>query len=126
MLINGWSGSGGDAFPTYFKQAGIGPLIGTRTWGGLIGISGAPALVDGGNVTRADLPHVRPEGHLVRAKGTASSPTSRSIDDPSQLAEGDRPAARARDQGSAGPDRKGADGAGASRAGSPHTKKERW
>ena len=42
MLINGWSGSGGDAFPTYFREAGLGPLIGTRTWGGLIGISGAP------------------------------------------------------------------------------------
>lgn len=33
MLINGWSGSGGDAFPFYFRQAGLGPLIGTRTWG---------------------------------------------------------------------------------------------
>jgi tricorn protease len=51
MLINEWSGSGGDAFPFYFKQAGLGPLIGTRTWGGLIGISGAPGLVDGGSVT---------------------------------------------------------------------------
>jgi len=51
MLINGWSGSGGDAFPFYFKAAGLGPLIGTRTWGGLIGISGAPPLVDGGAVT---------------------------------------------------------------------------
>ena len=51
MLINGWSGSGGDAFPFYFREAGLGPLIGTRTWGGLIGISGAPDLVDGGGVT---------------------------------------------------------------------------
>jgi tricorn protease len=51
MLINGWSGSGGDAFPDYFRKAGLGPLIGTRTWGGLIGISGAPQLVDGGGVT---------------------------------------------------------------------------
>ena len=51
MLINGWSGSGGDAFPFYFREARLGPLIGTRTWGGLIGISGAPALVDGGAVT---------------------------------------------------------------------------
>ncbi|MCK7526346.1 MAG: S41 family peptidase [Ignavibacteriales bacterium] len=40
MLINGWSGSGGDAFPDFFRKAGIGPLIGTRTWGGLIGITG--------------------------------------------------------------------------------------
>ena len=51
MLINGWSGSGGDAFPFYFREAKLGPLIGTRTWGGLIGISGAPGLVDGGSVT---------------------------------------------------------------------------
>ena len=48
MLINGWSGSGGDAFPFYFREAKMGPLIGTRTWGGLIGISGNPNLMDGG------------------------------------------------------------------------------
>ncbi len=51
MLINGWSGSGGDAFPDYFRKRKIGPLIGSRTWGGLIGISGAPPLIDGGSVT---------------------------------------------------------------------------
>jgi tricorn protease len=51
MLINGWSGSGGDAFPDYFRKAGLGPLIGGRTWGGLIGISGAPPLMDGGGIT---------------------------------------------------------------------------
>ena len=50
MLINGFSGSGGDAFPYYFKVRGIGPLIGTRTWGGLIGLSGAPQLIDNGRV----------------------------------------------------------------------------
>ncbi|HVZ95706.1 MAG TPA: PDZ domain-containing protein [Chitinophagaceae bacterium] len=51
MLINGWSGSGGDAFPDYFRKAGLGPLIGNRTWGGLIGISGVPELIDGGGIT---------------------------------------------------------------------------
>jgi len=51
MLINGPSGSGGDAFPWYFRQRGLGPLIGTRTWGGLVGISGAPGLIDGASVT---------------------------------------------------------------------------
>jgi len=51
MLINGWSGSGGDAFPYYFRKAGLGPLIGTRTWGGLIGISGNPRPIDGGFVS---------------------------------------------------------------------------
>ncbi len=67
MLINGWSGSGGDAFPTYFREAGLGPLIGTRTWGGLIGISGAPDLADGGTgVMVPTIPDVRSEGPVVR------------------------------------------------------------
>lgn len=48
MLINGWSGSGGDAFPYYFKEEKVGPLIGKRTWGGLIGYGDNPQLVDGG------------------------------------------------------------------------------
>ncbi|MEW6143478.1 MAG: PDZ domain-containing protein [Thermodesulfobacteriota bacterium] len=51
MMINGWSGSGGDAFPYYFRKAGLGPLVGTRTLGGLIGISGNPGLIDGGYIT---------------------------------------------------------------------------
>jgi tricorn protease len=51
MLINQNSGSGGDAMPWYFKKAGIGKLIGTRTWGGLVGIGGYPQLLDGGSVT---------------------------------------------------------------------------
>jgi tricorn protease len=50
MLINQNSGSGGDAMPWYFRKAGIGKLIGTRTWGGLVGIGGYPVLIDGGRV----------------------------------------------------------------------------
>lgn len=51
MLINEWAGSGGDAMPWYFRRAGTGPLIGKRTWGGLVGRAGAPQLMDGGIVT---------------------------------------------------------------------------
>jgi tricorn protease len=51
MLINEYAGSGGDALPWMFKRLGTGPLIGTRTWGGLIGIGGYPRLMDGGVVT---------------------------------------------------------------------------
>lgn len=47
MLINGLSASGGDMFPALFRQAGLGKLIGTRTWGGLVGISGNAQLIDG-------------------------------------------------------------------------------
>jgi tricorn protease len=51
MLINEFAGSGGDAMPYYFKAAGVGPLIGKTTWGGLVGRAGAPRLMDGGFVT---------------------------------------------------------------------------
>jgi tricorn protease len=51
MIINEMSGSGGDALPWYFRKAGIGRLIGKRTWGGLVGIGGYPELIDGGYVT---------------------------------------------------------------------------
>jgi tricorn protease len=51
MLINQYAGSGGDALPWMFKQLNIGPLVGTRTWGGLIGIGGYPQLMDGGGIT---------------------------------------------------------------------------
>ncbi|HTZ49011.1 MAG TPA: PDZ domain-containing protein [Verrucomicrobiae bacterium] len=51
MVINEMSGSGGDALPWMFKQDGVGPLVGTRTWGGLVGIYNYPRLIDGGYVT---------------------------------------------------------------------------
>ena len=51
MLINQSAGSGGDLMPWYFRKAGLGPLIGVRTWGGLVGIGGYPVLLDGGQIT---------------------------------------------------------------------------
>ncbi len=51
MLIDQDAGSGGDFLPYSFRHMGIGKLIGTRTWGGLIGISYNPGLVDGGFLT---------------------------------------------------------------------------
>ena len=55
MIINENAGSGGDAMPWYFRKAGLGPLIGKRTWGGLVGIFGFPGLIDGGSVTAPNL-----------------------------------------------------------------------
>ena len=66
MLINGWSGSGGDAFPHYFKEKNLGPLIGARTWGGLIGISGYPNLIDGGGITAPSFRLYNPDGSWFR------------------------------------------------------------
>ena len=47
MLINHFSSSGGDNFPYWFRKAKVGILIGTRTWGGLVGYGWSPGLVDG-------------------------------------------------------------------------------
>jgi tricorn protease len=90
MLINGWSGSGGDAFPFYFRQAGLGPLVGTRTWGGLIGISGAPSLVDGGGVTVPTFRMYDPKGEWF-AEGHGVDPDIPVEEDPAQLAKGTDP-----------------------------------
>jgi tricorn protease len=76
MLINGSSGSGGDAFPYYFRQSGLGKLIGMRTWGGLVGLSGNPGFIDGSSITAPRFAFYENDGTWgVRA--TASRPTSR-------------------------------------------------
>jgi tricorn protease len=55
MIINESAGSGGDALPYYFKQRKVGPLVGTRTWGGLVGTLGIPSTIDGGGITAPSL-----------------------------------------------------------------------
>ena len=54
MIINELAGSGGDALPWYFRKMKIGPLVGKRTWGGLVASFPAPQLMDGGFVTAPD------------------------------------------------------------------------
>ncbi|MDH5706861.1 MAG: S41 family peptidase, partial [Candidatus Aminicenantes bacterium] len=87
MLINGWSGSGGDAFPDYFRKAGLGPLIGTRTWGGLIGMSGIPSLIDGGIVTVPTFRMYDPDGKWFK-EGHGVDPDIEVKEDPALLAKG--------------------------------------
>jgi tricorn protease len=87
MLINGWSGSGGDAFPDYFRKAKLGPLVRMRTWGGLIGLSGAPGLIDGGGVTVPTFRMYDPDGAWFK-EGHGVDPDIEVIDDPAQLAKG--------------------------------------
>jgi tricorn protease len=62
MIVNEYAGSGGDALPWYFRRAGIGPLIGKRTWGGLVGIGDYPKLIDGGTVTAPHFAFWNPDG----------------------------------------------------------------
>ncbi len=90
MLINGWSGSGGDAFPDYFRKRKLGPLIGMRTWGGLIGYTGVPNLIDGGRVTVPTFRMYNPDGKWFR-EGYGVAPDIKVMDDPTLMAEGKRP-----------------------------------
>jgi tricorn protease len=90
MLINGWSGSGGDCFPFYFQKAGLGPLIGTRTWGGLIGITGTPPLVDEGSVTVPTFGIYNTKGDWI-IEGHGVDPDIAVVDDPSLMAKGGDP-----------------------------------
>jgi tricorn protease len=72
MIINEYAGSGGDAMPWYFRKAGIGPLVGMRTWGGLVGIYTYPTLIDGGAVTAPRVAFYNLEGDWdVENKGVA-------------------------------------------------------
>ncbi len=87
MLINGFSGSGGDAFPDYFRKRGIGPLIGTRTWGGLIGISGAPSLIDNGRITIPTFRMYDPNGIWFK-EGHGVDPDIEVVEDFQKLANG--------------------------------------
>jgi len=62
MITNEFAGSGGDAMPWYFRQAQLGPLVGKRTWGGLVGIGNIPVLMDGGRVTSPSFGFFNPQG----------------------------------------------------------------
>jgi tricorn protease len=90
MLINGLSGSGGDAFPTYFKMAGLGKLIGTRTWGGLVGLSGNPGLIDGAAVTVPTFAYFKKDG-TWGVEGHGADPDIEVIDDPALMTDGRDP-----------------------------------
>jgi len=87
MLTNGYSSSGGDAFPYYFRKVGLGKLIGTRTWGGLVGMSGNAGLVDGGYIS---VPRfgIYDENEKWIIEGTGVSPDIEVVDRPEQLAKG--------------------------------------
>ncbi len=87
MLINGWSGSGGDAFPDFFRKVKLGPLIGSRTWGGLIGYSGLPSLIDGGSVTAPSFRMYNPDGTWFK-EGHGVDPDVLVPEDHQKLADG--------------------------------------
>jgi len=87
MLINGLAGSGGDMFPALFRAAGLGKLIGMRTWGGLVGITGNPSLIDGGGVTAPAFAFYEKNG-TWGIEGHGVDPDIEVVDDPAELARG--------------------------------------
>jgi tricorn protease len=72
MIIDEGAGSGGDMLPYMFRKFALGPLVGKRTWGGLVGISGYPVLMDGGTVTAPSFAIWDPQaGFIVENEGVA-------------------------------------------------------
>ncbi|HOB84212.1 MAG TPA: PDZ domain-containing protein [Bacteroidales bacterium] len=71
MLVNEYAGSGGDMLPWMFRKFKVGTLVGTRTWGGLVGTLGFPELMDGGGVTAPNLAIWTEDGFIVENVGIA-------------------------------------------------------
>lgn len=88
MLIDQDAGSGGDFMPYAFKRVGLGPLIGKRTWGGLIGISANPPLTDGGFLTVPFFRFYTPDGEW-RIENEGVSPDIDVELDPAAVNRGD-------------------------------------
>jgi tricorn protease len=89
MIIDESAGSGGDLLPWMFRKFGLGPLVGKRTWGGLVGILGFPVLMDGGGVTAPDLAFFTEHGWEVENVGVA--PDIEVEQDPAAVALGKDP-----------------------------------
>ncbi len=91
MLINQYSSSGGDAFPYFFRQKNLGTIIGTRTWGGLVGISGNARLADGGYIAVPRFGIYNQEGEWI-IEGIGIYPDIEVVDAPHLVARGQDPA----------------------------------
>ncbi len=90
MLINGLAGSGGDMFPWLFKQNNLGKLIGTRTWGGLVGITANPPLMDGGSISVPSFGFYEKDG-TWGIEGHGTEPDIVVVDDPGKMLNGGDP-----------------------------------
>ena len=70
LIVNEMAGSGGDLFPWMWRRFGLGPIVGKRTWGGLVGVLGFPVLMDGGSITAPNLAiWTADEGWVVENEG---------------------------------------------------------
>jgi tricorn protease len=81
-LIDQYSASDGDLFPWQFKYHGIGPLIGQRTWGGVVGISGSLPFIDGGDMRKPEFAHFAADGSSFIIEGEGVHPDIEVVNDP--------------------------------------------
>ncbi len=89
-LLNETSASDGDIFPHRFREAGLGPLIGKRSWGGVVGISGRGPLIDGGQVFVPEASTNDPDGEYI-IEGRGVEPDIEVENDPKSLIAGRDP-----------------------------------
>ncbi|WKV12144.1 S41 family peptidase [Marivirga harenae] len=87
MIINERAGSGGDLLPYMFKKKDIGPLVGTRTWGGLVGTWDTPQFVDGGRMVAPRGGFYDTDGEWA-VEGEGIAPDVEVIDDPKLAMQG--------------------------------------
>jgi len=90
MLINGLAGSGGDMFPWLFRYNKLGKLVGMRTWGGLVGMSGNPGLIDGGYTSVPTFGFYEKDG-TWGIEGHGVDPDIEVLDDPALMIDGGDP-----------------------------------
>jgi tricorn protease len=86
-LTNRQAGSGGDMLPMEFQMRGMGPVIGTRTWGGLVGYSADIGLIDGGGLTAPDYRIYDPKGNWI-VENVGVTPDIEVDLDPAEMARG--------------------------------------
>jgi len=81
-LIDPYSASDGDLFPWQFQYYGIGPLIGQRSWGGVVGISGSLPFIDGSDMRKPEFAHFAPDGSSFIIEGEGVHPDIEVVNDP--------------------------------------------
>jgi tricorn protease len=87
-LINSYSASDGDLFPYQFKKHNLGPLIGTRTWGGVVGIRGSLPFIDGADMRKPEYAHYAADGSDWIIEGYGVDPDIEVRNDPALEFEG--------------------------------------
>jgi tricorn protease len=90
MIINENAGSGGDLLPYMFRKMGIGPLLGTRTWGGLVGTWDTPRFIDGGRMIAPRGGFINTDGEWA-VEGVGVAPDIEVFQEPSEVLKGNDP-----------------------------------